>query len=235
MIVIFSRLRSFFVALVSFLLAVLLVVGVYAQTANTTFRITISAASLAVSIVDASGTAVDSPLVTFGDVVRASDCMTATATLGETTQRIRVTNPGASDSGWKLSIAANATTSLWESQGDSSKQFDFNDVGDSSSLGCSDLSSSGDTDSAGGQLTIDPSVATLAGVNSAATTGISKGSTASFAEGTLDSIDLLTAGSNSLNFGAWELQGVGLSQKIPASQDVATDYQLTLVLTVTAQ
>ncbi|MCB9806893.1 hypothetical protein H6768_03290 [Candidatus Peribacteria bacterium] len=80
-------------------------------------------------------------------------CQTVTGTFGTSTQQIYIRNPDAADSGWTVSLAASDPTDLWDSAG---TDFDFNDSGSS---GCAD---GGDTDSFAGQMTVDPSVATLA-------------------------------------------------------------------------
>ena len=214
--------------------ALLLVVGVYAQV-NTKLTISIQAASLAVAILDASNSPVTSPSVSFGAYTRSGTCGDTTGTLGEAAQKIRVTNPGASDSGWILTIAGSATTAEWTSASEAAKKFDYNDPGNSNDQ-CTDLTGgSSDADATGGQLTVDPSGATLTAVGAGATTGITKGTAGSFHETDIQSITLLTAANTSDDFGSWDLIGVALSQKIPANQVIASDYELSLVLTVTAQ
>ncbi|MCY4577302.1 MAG: hypothetical protein OXB96_02650 [Candidatus Kaiserbacteria bacterium] len=215
--------------IIIFLLIFLFGSAVVYAASTTTFTIVINSTSLAVSIVDGSGTDVISPAVTFSSTDRNDTCTTVTGKLGTATQKIQVNNPGAADGGWVLSIAAAATTDTWTSSTDSNKKFDFNDPGGS---GCTDGS---DTDGFGGQLSIDASGSTLTGLDSVVTTGISKGSSGSFSEGSTDSIALLTAASSSADFGKWDLTDVSLSQEIPASQAAANDYSLSMVLTVTAQ
>jgi hypothetical protein len=85
-------------------------------------------------------------------------------------------------------------------------------------------------------MTVDPSVGTLAtGVClSCVTTNITKGSSSAFNQGTTDSITLLTASAASNDVGDWHLQGVTISQTIPAEQGAATDYDINMTLSVVA-
>ena len=110
-----------------------------------------------------------------------------------------------------MSLAGSATTAVWDSSG---TDIDFNDAGGS---GCTD---GADTDSVGGQMTVDPSGGTLATGQclSCGTSNITKGSSASFSEGTTNSITVLTGASGSDDFGDWKLTGVEISQTVPAEQ-----------------
>lgn len=201
------------------------VVWVYAATSN--FTLTISAGSLSVDIVDGSYVTVGSPSVALDSVTAGFGCQAATGILGTVSQVIYVKNPDAADNGWAVSIAGSATTAVWDSAG---TDIDFNDAGGS---GCTD---GGDADSVGGQMTIDPSGGTLATGQclSCGTSNITKGSSASFSEGTTDSITLLTGASGSDDFGDWKLTGVDISQTIPAEQSAATDYDITMTLSILA-
>ena len=223
-----------FVGIVSVILVLSFIFACVVSAVDTTFRITITSDSLGVSIVDASGDPVVTPAVSFTSYTRSSDCAEATGTLGTSAERIRINNPGDSDTGWRLNIAASATTALWVG-GTATNTFDYNDPGGASEEGCIDETGGGsDADSVGGQLSIDPSASTLAGVASASTANISKGSSADFDEGSVDSINLLDAAAGSVDFGVWELTGVSLVQKVPASQ-AADTYSLTMSITVVAQ
>jgi len=95
----------------------------------------------------------------------------------------------------------------------------------------------GDTDTVGGQMTVDPSVGTLAvgSCASCVTTNVAKGSSSSFAEGTLDSITLLNAAAASSDVGDWKFTGVAISQKIPSEQGAASDYDINMVVSIVAQ
>jgi hypothetical protein len=196
-----------------------------ASTSN--FAQTISAGTLSIDIVDGSYVTVGSPAVTFTTAPFSFTCQTATGTFGTTTQRIYIKNPDAADNGWTASLAASAPTAFWDG---AVSDYDFNDA---TSAGCTD---GGDTDSLGGQMTVDPSGATLAtGVcGSCVTTNITKGSSNAYVEGSVNSITLLTAAAGSNDVGDWHLQTVAVSQKIPAEQGAASDYDINMTLSVVA-
>ncbi|HCP08740.1 MAG TPA: hypothetical protein DIT25_03020, partial [Candidatus Moranbacteria bacterium] len=88
-----------------------------------------------------------------------------------------------------------------------------------------------DADSVGGQMTINPAAGTLAGVSGCSTSNVSKGGSNSFSEGTVNSIDILSATSGASAFCRWDLTGVSLTQKIPAAQP-AGSYSIDMVLTI---
>ncbi|MBI4426258.1 MAG: hypothetical protein HY567_01670 [Candidatus Kerfeldbacteria bacterium] len=200
---------------------------VYASSTSN-FQQTINAGTLAVDIVDGSYVTVASPSVVMSTATFSFACQTITGTFGSATQNIYVSNPDAADNGWTASLAASATTAIWDSVG---TDYDFNDNGTS---GCAD--SAVDTDALGGQMTVDPSVGTLATgqCNSCVTTNITKGSSTAFLEGTTNSITVLTAAALSNDIGDWKLTGVSVSQKIPEEQPAASDYDINMVLSIVA-
>jgi hypothetical protein len=84
-------------------------------------------------------------------------------------------------------------------------------------------------------MSINPAVGTLTtDCASCAATGVSLGSSASFDQGTTDSVTLVNAGSTSNDVWRGYLTGTTLSQTIPAEQ-TADSYTLNLTLTATAQ
>ncbi|MBN1373790.1 hypothetical protein JW962_00440 [Candidatus Dojkabacteria bacterium] len=190
------------------------------------FGQTINPGTLSVDLVDSSYVSVPFPLVVMSSRDFSFSCQTSTGTLGISNQQIYIVNPGATSAGWNLTIAASSPTALWESAG---VDYDFND-----DAGCLDGL---DPDWFGGQMTINPSTANLAVGNcsSCTTNNISLGSEASFEEGNIDSITLMTGSSSSDSVGDWVLTGVSISQLIPAEQPPASDYAISLVLTITAQ
>lgn len=214
------------VTALAFLIASGMGVCVWAASTSS-FTQTINAGTLSTDIVDASYASVSSPAVAMNAVTFSFACQTATGTFGTATQNIYVSNPDAADSGWTLTLAASATTDIWDSAG---TDFDFND---SSGTGCTD---GADADSVGGQMTVNPSGGTLAvgQCASCAVTNITKGSSTAFVEGTADSVTLLTAAAASNDIGDWKLTGVSISQKIPAEQPAASDYDINMTLTATA-
>lgn len=200
------------------------------RSATTALTQTINAGTLSVDIVNGSYVPVGSPSVAMADYTFSFACSTSTGTLGTATEQIYVKNPDAADGGWDITIAASAPTAVWDSAG---TDYDFNDAGGS---GCTDAAE-GDADSLGGQMTIDASGGTLAkGACSACDTdNVSKGSSSAFVEGTTNSITLLSGASSSDDIGDWTLQGVSLSQKIPAEQPAASDYDISMTITVAAK
>lgn len=197
-----------------------------AQTSN--FQQTINPGVLSIDIVDGSYITVGSPSLAFPAATFSFTCQTNTATFGTASQAIYVRNPDAADSGWVASIAGSATTAVWDG---AVSDYDFNDA---SGSGCTD---GVDADSVGGQMTVDPSVGTLAigACASCATTSITKGSSTAFAEGTTNSITLLTAAAGSNDIGDWKFTGVSVSQKIPSEQAAASDYDINMTVSIVAQ
>src|SRR3989344_1050705 len=118
------------------------------------FTQTINAGTLAVDIVDASYVTVGSPTMAMSAATFSFSCQTKTGSFGTASEQIYVSNPDASDTGWTVSLAAQAAANVWDS---AVTDFDFND---SSGAGCTDGADAGDT--VGGQMTVDASVATLA-------------------------------------------------------------------------
>ncbi len=166
--------------------------------------------TLGVDIVDASDVTVGSPSVAFTSKSFAATTQTSTGTLGVSAQKIRVTNPTTTAT-WAMSIAATSgNTTLWSA---GTPTMDFNGA------------------ASAGRLTVDPSVGTLVGVGTTATTNITKGSSTAFAQGTTDSITLLTAGASAQAPGQWDFTGVSMTQDIPALQATGS-YSISMTLTV---
>ncbi|MBN2100963.1 hypothetical protein JW710_03655 [Candidatus Dojkabacteria bacterium] len=191
------------------------------------FTQTINTGTLSVDIVDAAYSSVASPTVAMGAVDFNFSCQTSTGTFGTATEQIYIVNPDAADNGWTVSLAGSATTALWDSAG---TDYDFNDPTGS---GCTD---GADTDSFGGQMTVDASGATLSVGNcsSCGTGNISLGTSSAFSEGVTDSITIATAAAASDDVGDWTIQGISISQEIPAEQPAASDYDIDMVLSIVA-
>lgn len=204
--------------------------------ANTpNFTQTLNAGVLATDILDASRVPVGSPTVPFSAKTFSFDChydgsptnTASTGTLGTASQRVYVMNPDASDNGWTLSIAATGgVTTAWDAG--AATDYDFNDP---TSSGCTD---GADGDSFGGQLTLDPNAGTLtADCLSCVTTNVTKGSSASYNQGTVDSITLLNAAAGSDDIWRGYLTGATTSQTLPAEQ-AAGSYSLGMTISVVA-
>ncbi|MEA3344152.1 MAG: hypothetical protein U9Q16_00505 [Patescibacteria group bacterium] len=205
--------------------------GAYVLASGTSeFSQTINTGSLATDIVDTGYSSVGSPAVTMNAVTFSFAYQTATGTFGTSAEKIYVKNPDAADNGWTLTVAPANTTDCWDSAG---TDFDFNDDGANATDGAAGTN---DADALGGQMTVDPSAATLAkGQCSACTiTNVSRGSSTAYDEGTTNSVTLLTASAGSDDIGDWTLEAVSISQTIPAEQPAASDYTLSMVLTVAA-
>ena len=213
--------------LVSFLGFGLTLTPIVLASSTSNFQYTISAGTLVVDIVDASYVTVASPSVVLTTGTFSFTCGTATGTFGSASQVIYVKNPDAADGGWTASLAGSATTAVWDSVG---TDYDFND---STGTGCTD---GADVDALGGQMTVDPSVGTLAvgQCASCVVTNVTKGSSTAFLEGTTNSITVLTGAIASNDIGDWKLTGVTISQKVPAEQPAASDYDISMVLSVVA-
>lgn len=194
---------------------------------TSTFNQTINAGTLTTDIRSDATTSVTSPSITMSAVSSAFGCTTTTGTFGAAGQRLYVDNPDAADNGWTLTVAPGSTTTLWENTGATNK-FDFNDATGS---GCTD---GVDTDTYGGQMTVNANAGTLtADCTGCTTTNITKGTSTAFSEGTTNSATLLTAAANSDDITRVYLTGVGISQTIPANT-AADAYSINMTLTVAA-
>lgn len=201
-------------------LAVLLVPAIAFASNQPTLNQTVNAGTLSTNIMQSDdSTPVSSPTVVFPAKNVSFSCQTSAATLGDSSNKLNVTNL-ASDNGWTLTMAATGGfTSTW-SDG-SGHSYKFNDTTGS---GCTN-----------GQLTVDPSATALTDdcSSACADTNVTKGSSTAFDHtGSADSVTLLSDS----NGNPWEgyLTGVSLSQKIPATQH-AGSYSLAMTITATAQ
>lgn len=176
----------------------------------------------AIDIVDAGGTTVASPTVSFTGATFSFATQDTTGTLGVSAQRIRVYNPTATAT-WTASVAASATTATWST---GSQYYDFNDA-----TGGGYTDGAGDADLYGGQLQVAPAGGTLAGVSGCLTTNVSLGSNSAFVEGTTDSISIASGAAGAPTYCRWDITNIGLTQRIPAAQ-VSGSYSVNLVLSV---
>lgn len=178
-----------------------------------------SAVAPSVDIVDGSGVSVASPSVTFSSQSFSFSATVRAGTLGVASQKIRISSGTASS--WTLSIAATSgPTTLWNAGG--GKTYDFNDTG-ATDTGV-------DTDTKGGRLTVNPSASTITPLGTCTNTGLTKGSSTAFLEGTTNSVTV-TSASGAGTPCQWDVTGVSLSQDIPASQATGT-YTLGMTLTM---
>ena len=187
----------------------------YAQTstADTELLQEIRAGSLFTEIVDASGNAVASPSIAMSVTDVDVNQQTTTGTYGSAGQRVYISNPGVTASGWTLDLAATGgATSLWQ---DGAKNFDYNST------------------SGAGQLTINPLAGTITPVGSAPLTGITLSSSAAFEQGVHDVINVATASASAAPVWEGHITGMGVSQTIPGGQEAGM-YRINLTQTLTA-
>ena len=187
-------------------------------------EVKITSGTLSVGFVNSLGVGVASPTSIFGGVTAVtSSWQPSYGTLGSSSQKLRVYNDLATN-GWSASIAAtNGPTALWD-RSDHLAKYDFNEAAPYDGP---------DSDSLGGGLGVDPSVATVTSPTGCSTSGISLGSQTAFSEGTTDSISLFAANSTAAMGCAYDLSSVGLVQVIPASQATGT-YTIDMTVTVVA-
>jgi hypothetical protein len=182
---------------------------------------------LSVGIVDAGGSPVTAPAVPFNALNSMLLCQTSTATLGTVSEKVRVSNTTANGN-WTLSIAATGGSGTVWSNG--SATYDYNDGTGQPSL-CLD---GADSDTKAGQLTIDASASTIAPQSGCSAAGIAKSSSTSFSEGSVDTINLLSASSSQTSC-YFDITGIGLSQRVPGETPASgSSYVINLTLTTTA-
>jgi hypothetical protein len=183
---------------------------------------TVAGLGLSTDIVNASGESIASPSVSMTEIPFSFAFQSALGTLGVDAQRVRVTNE-TGNAQWTLTIAGSSATAYWD---DASSDYDFNDP-------TANAGDGGDADSIGGQMTIDASAGTVTPKSGCSTTGITRGGSASFSEGSANSITLLSAGATAETSCYWDFTDIDISQTIPAEQAVGA-YSINMVLTVTA-
>ncbi len=179
-----------------------------------------------VDVVDSGGSSIPNPIVAMSLGVTQFTCQTTTGILGAPTQKIRASN-GQPNAGWTLSVAATAGSSALWSAG--TPLYDFNDPS-GSPAGCG---AGLDGDVYAGQLTINPSTASITPQSGCVSTGITKGSQAGFNESTVDSIVIASGSGGVQLFCYYDFQNIGFSQTIPGSQPSGT-YSLDLTMTMIA-
>jgi hypothetical protein len=200
-------------------IATLLVPAVALAATTPTLNQTVNDGALTADILQSDdNTPVASPTVGFTALNRSFSCQTNTATLGDTDNRIYVTNFDDVTTGFHVTMAASSPTATWT---DTTHSYDFNDP-TGSTAGCTN-----------GQLTVDASGADVTlNCNSACNAAsITKGTSTGFNQGTTDAVTLFTNASTE----AWRgyITGIDLSQKIPASQEAGV-YSLGMTITAAA-
>jgi|GEM_PF-1951985 len=179
------------------------------------FNQTINSAAFAVDIVDENGNSVEHPTVNFGAVTFSFSEQTSHGQLGTDSQRIRANNPSDIET-WTVNLSGSSNSATWTS---SENHYHFNDA------------SGGGY--ANGQMTVDPSTGAISGVAGCLTDHISKGNSESFADGSVDSIDIMTASTGTATSCQWDFIGAAdnITQKIPAGQAVGS-YSLDMTVSI---
>lgn len=174
--------------------------------------------SLSVGFIDGDENIYSSASVSLSPIVSSFSSQTATGTIGTVSRKIHVTN--ASQASWSLTLGpASGATSLWVSGGNS---FDFNDG--------SGATDGADTDTKGGQLSVNPislSVSSSAGCSAA---GLVAGGETSFVEGSVNTITLINTSGASMNC-EWQIMDILLQQVIPSAQP-AGSYSQNFTITI---
>ncbi len=187
-------------------------------------EITTAVGVLSIDFVDAGGSPLASPTFDFTNtVVSTINSQSTTTTFAQSTKKLRVFNSLATN-GWAVSLAPSAGPTAYWDRTDTLAKYDFNDATASAGDGA-------DTDSLGGQLSVNPTLGTIA--SACSLTGLSLGSSANFVEGTNDNITLLQASSGAAMNCDWDFTGAELTQTIPGAQPAGT-YTMGMTATVVA-
>lgn len=187
------------------------------------------AGELTVDIVTAGGMSVANPQFGFESTYVQPLCQLTTGVFGTSAQRLRVFN-SLSTTGWSVSIAATGGhTAVWQPE-DPVSGYDFNDPS-GSPAGCN---SGSDGDGLAGQLTINPSTATISPQSGCSNNGISRGTSVAFNQETVNAITLLSASSSTPLGCYWDIMGIDMAQRIPANQPNSV-YTIDMTVTVVAQ
>ena len=212
----------------------LVVFGVHTAyaAATPTFNQTINGGTFAVDVVDALITPVPSPAVAMTAGTFSYSCETVTGTLGTADEQVYISNPNAKAGAWTVSIAPAAHTALWENA-DASHTYDFNDP--NATCGVDSATGTGgdgeEADTVGGKMTVTATGKTLSyGLDTSTTNDHLTLGAGTFVEKTTDSVTLVSATDEADDIGDWTLQGVAISQTVPAQQPADT-YHIHMVIT----
>lgn len=185
-------------------------------------EITANVGVLGLAFVDSGGAEITNPSIALTNRSVSTSCQTSTGAFTNNNRRLRVTN-SLTNSGWHVTLEPSGGSSSYWARSDSLAQYDFND-----SSGCVDGT---DADTIGGQLTVNPSSATVTPQSGCTATGISFGASSAFSEGLVNSINLFSGSSSSQVGCYWDISGINLSQAIPAGQPLGT-YTINMTATV---
>ena len=202
--------------------SLMLLPAVASASLTPSFSQTINAGSITADIYQSNDTTpVAAPTVAFSPVNYSFSCQTSTGTLGDSNDKLNVTNLASGVSNWNIAIAATAgPTATWSS---GSSTYSYNNAA-GSPAGCTS-----------GELTVNPSVATKTDdCNSSCT---ANDSTVSLGASTVLNNATSTNSATLMSDTAgtpWEgyITGISLSQQIPALQ-ASGAYTLPMTITLT--
>ena len=176
---------------------------------NTNWWFNTSNGTLGFNIVDGSGNSVTNPAVNFSSQLFSWSAQQSTGTLGDSSQKLRVTN-SKSKRVWTLAMAATLGSGTpWDDGGGHTYNFD--------------------STAANGRLQVDATGGTITPQTGCVNTGLSKQVTPAYFSQT-NSITILSASASAYTNCYWDFTGVALTQDIPAGQ-FGGSYTLGLSLT----
>ncbi|MCW1930490.1 MAG: hypothetical protein KIH62_004205 [Candidatus Kerfeldbacteria bacterium] len=183
------------------------------------FQQTILPGPNSIDVVDDAGEIVAQPRIDLSPTVISS-------VLGTSKQKLRIMNP-ARDVEWSVTIApVDGPRSLWKSSG---ATFDTNDTSDIDGP---------DTDTSGGRLSIDPSLADIESIvdpDNCPTSDLSLGTPSSFSEydSAFSSISLVSGSARLASYCGWDISGIRVQQTLPYILPESADpFHLHLVITI---
>jgi hypothetical protein len=180
--------------------------------------------TLFVKIVDAGGVEIVNPDIPLPNTSLKFLYQSVAGTVGEAVKKIRIDNATA-NAKWSVAIAAtDGPSALWDA---TPASYDYNDPTASAVDGV-------DADSVGGQMSLDPSMATVTPEVGCMDTGLVYKDPAAFSQGVVNSITLLESGLAAETGCYWDITGIPITQTIPKEQTAASDYAINMTLTITA-
>jgi len=184
---------------------------------------TITLAGLSVEMVDDEDEIIGFPYIEMGPLEFSFDYQVSSGILGTAEQKIRVSNPTGTAQ-WTLSIEpADGEAALWVG---TDFEYDFNDP-------TANAEDGDDDDSFGGQMSIDSSNINLTPSSGCSSDNISNGGVASFSQGDINSITLVSASGGADTGCFWDITDIEIYQTIPAEQP-ADNYSIEMMLSIIA-
>ncbi len=220
--------RLSFFCVLSSLFALLLAFGSVRGATSSNFTMSILPQPLAVNIVDQDYNPIEEPQVDFTELPYVQECREITTQLATDEQQIYIRNLDAADGGWTVTISADNPASLWSS-GD--YKFDFNDTTDN---GCTDGI---DDDIFAWSMQIYSNSGVLS-------PWLCPSCSIDFVdfitswifdeENWINTVTIAHATTNSDNRWDWRLSNIFVRQTVPASQPAVGEYEIPLLLSITA-